>query len=433
MTIRSETPALRAVTRPLLTPPPLADLLTHAHPTEPLLWIRGRHGYVGIGETLRLSFTGADRFAEAARRWREIAAAARAEDPIARPGSGLVAFGSFAFSRHSSAESVLIVPSIVIGIDEAGAWVTEITRIDAERETGRDPAPVLAPEHFAAWEGQVFSDREDERHAYSAGVRDATRRIAGGDVQKIVLARRMETSIPADADLRVPLLRLAEAYDDCYTFAVDGMIGASPETLVKVEDGDVSARVLAGTRKRSLDASRDAHMRDELLSSRKEQQEHLFAVDSVVAAMRPHVERLTWSPAPFALQLPNVWHLATDVAARLTGDTSALELVGALHPTAAVAGTPTPAAVTAIDAIEPFDRGRYAGAVGWIDGSGDGDWAIALRSAQVEDTGDDGRRRVTAYAGGGIVEGSDADRELIETVAKFRPIIEAFSAAAEPQ
>lgn len=132
------------------------------------------------------------------------------------------------------------------------------------------------------------------------------------------------------------------------------------------------------------------------------------------------------SATPFALELPNVWHLATDLRAGLGEQSASLELAGALHPTAAVAGTPTRAAVAAIAELEPFDRGRYSGAVGWIDASGDGEWAIALRCAQVGPA-QGGRRAVVASAGGGIVAGSDPEHELGETVSKFRPVTEAFA------
>src|SRR5690606_7692410 len=157
-----------------------------------------------------------------------------------------------------------------------------------------------------------------------------------------------------------------------------GVVGASPETLVTVKSGVVSARVLAGTRGRGAHASDDEAITAELLSSEKDRNEHRFAVDSVLEALKPHTTTLEAADA-FALELPNLWHLATDVRGDLDGGASTLDLVRSLHPTAAVAGTPTPRAVEGIREIEPFDRGRYAGPVGWIDGNGDGEFAIALR------------------------------------------------------
>ena len=149
--------------------------------------------------------------------------------------------------------------------------------------------------------------------------------------------------------------------------------------------------------------------------------EHEFAVQSVVASLRPHTSVLTTSEVPFTVKLPNLWHLATDVEGTLSDGSTSLDLIAAMHPTAAVAGTPTADALAIIRELEPFDRGRYAGPVGWVGADGDGEWAIALRCAQVSPTGD-----VTAYAGCGIVLDSDPDHELAETKMKFRPVVEAF-------
>ena len=412
---------LCAVTRPLASLPSLDELLGFADPSQPLLWTRGDRGCVGIGETLRLTFTGPDRFTQASAAWRSIAAAAEVDDSVRLPGSGLLAFGTFAFSSVSESTSVLIVPRMIVARHRGTAWVTEI----AEAPIGRDPLlPASSP--IGAWIGTDLPTT-DPNAAYLAGVREASARIARGSVEKIVLSRQVHGSIRADDDLRVPLRRLAERYDDCWTFAVDGMIGASPETLIRQTDGAISARVLAGTRARRPDPAADARARDELLTSTKEQHEHSFAVQSVVTALAPHVAELHTSEEPFALQLPNVWHLATDLGATPGASGTSLELTAALHPTAAVAGTPTSQAVASIAEIEPFDRGRYAGAVGWIDADGDGEWVIALRCAQVAPA-DHGRREVTATAGGGIVAGSDPDREFGETVSKFTPIAEAFGA-----
>ncbi|MFD1201179.1 isochorismate synthase MenF [Leucobacter albus] len=424
-----DVPTLRAVTRPLGK---LPNLLAFADEHAPLFWNRGDRGCVGIGELLRLSFTGPDRFRAASARWREIAALAAVDDPVAMPGSGLVAFGTFAFADESAAVSVLIVPRLLIHRHRGTAWVTEVTLAGetSELERGADPAELLPTERAvdaASWAGVELRPAGSTVDAYLAGVADATARVVAGELEKVVLSRQIAGSVSRGSDLRVPLARLSERYLDCWTFAVDGLIGASPETLVRSTSGAVSARVLAGTRGRHQeDAARDRAARDELLRSAKEQHEHDFAVQSVVTALAPHVTELRTSDAPFALQLPNVWHLATDLGAALGAESTALELVDAQHPTAAVAGTPTVDAVAVIAELEPFDRGRYSGAVGWIDAAGDGEWVIALRCAQLGEAGPDGARALVATAGGGIVEGSDPQHELGETVSKFRPITEAF-------
>jgi menaquinone-specific isochorismate synthase len=230
-------------------------------------------------------------------------------------------------------------------------------------------------------------------------------------------------TLPPGADLRVVLENLATGYPDCFTFAVNGFIGSSPETLVKVDRGAVSARVLAGSIGRGADGNSDEEAAAGLASSTKDLDEHGYALRSVLAALGPHSSNLATSELPFTLKLPNLWHLASDVEGDITDGSSSLDLVAALHPTAAVAGSPTSIALDLIHELEPFDRGRYAGPVGWVGSNGDGEWAVALRCAHVSSNG-----RITAYAGSGIVTGSVSAQELAETKMKFRPIIEAFSA-----
>jgi len=183
----------------------------------------------------------------------------------------------------------------------------------------------------------------------------------------------------------------------------------------------VTARVLAGSSARGIDAASDESAAIALATSAKDLDEHQYAVQSVLASLRPHSPTVVASELPFTLKLPNLWHLASDVEGDVTDGSTALDLVAALHPTAAVAGTPTRAALSLIEALEPFDRGRYAGPVGWVGANGDGEWAVAVRSAQVSPDG-----QVTAYAGAGIVAESVPERELVETRLKFKPVVEAF-------
>jgi menaquinone-specific isochorismate synthase len=256
---------------------------------------------------------------------------------------------------------------------------------------------------------------------YRSAVATAVSKIRAHDLSKVVLARELSAQLPLESDVRRALVELALGYPDCWTFAVDGLVGSSPETLVRVHHGTVTARVLAGTRSRGRDGAADNASAAALAASVKDQDEHRFAVSSVLDALRPHSADLAASDLPFTLKLPNLWHLATDIAGTLSDGASSLDLADALHPTAAVAGTPTVEAVALIRDLEPFDRGRYAGPVGWVGGDGDGEWAIALRCAQLTDTGS-----LTAYAGAGIVADSDPATEYAETTMKFRPIVEAF-------
>ncbi len=401
---------------------PIEDVLAFADPAHPLAWLRRGEGMIGFGIAATISVGGRDdptpgSHAEAlADDWRALAAAASVSDGVARPGTGLIAFGALSFDPGSTSASSLIVPEFVFGRRGGRSWITTIHAVGAE-------APVVpsATAWGPAWSATVGPGQLDAP-GYQAAVGAGLQAIASGEVSKVVLARDLVGSVPAGADLRRLVRALATGYPDVWTYAVDGIIGASPETLVTVSGGTLTARVLAGTAPRGADADGDTAASIALAASGKDQDEHRFAVESVLRTLRPHTSALTASEQPFALKLPNVWHLATDVEGVVRGDASALDLVGALHPTAAVAGTPTAAALEVIRRIEPFDRGRYAGPVGWIDAEGDGEWAIALRSAQFGEGG-----RISAHAGAGIVPGSDPEAELLETRMKFRPIVDALA------
>jgi menaquinone-specific isochorismate synthase len=399
----------------------LGSLISLLNPRDPLLFVRRGNGVAGIGEVARLEFTGPQRITEAAAAWRQILASATTTDPLGLPGTGLIAFGSFAFSEHSSATSVLIVPAVVVGRHGGREWITRIS-VDAPVATSPSQLPERPPRvPFGPTFSVDFEPGEMSPAAFETAVDAALARIDAAVVSKVVLARDLIGTLPTGADLRLVLDTLATGYPDCFTFAVNGFIGSSPETLVKVDRGSVSARVLAGSVGRGADAIADDEAAATLATSTKDLDEHGYALRSVLAALGPHSANLTTSEMPFTLKLPNLWHLASDVEGTLTDGSTSLDLVAALHPTAAVAGSPTPAALAVIHELEPFDRGRYAGPVGWVGSNGDGEWAVALRCAHVSQTG-----RITAYAGSGIVTGSVAARELAETRMKFRPIVEAF-------
>ncbi len=389
----------------------IASLLPILDPRAPLLFIRRGDGVAGIGEALRLEFRGPDRIRDAADAWRAVAAAAAVTDSVGLSGSGLVAFGAFAFADESEAVSVLIVPEVIVGRRDGVNWVT---RVDGS-ELAVEKRPLGDEYRIALHQGGL------DGAGYQAAVGEAVRRIRAGELSKVVLARDLVGHLPEQADLRRVLGELALGYPDTWTFAVDGLLGSSPETLVRVSHGTVSARVLAGSIGRGADAEADHAAALALATSTKDLDEHRFAVQSVLASLSGHATGVVASELPFALKLPNIWHLASDVEGTLSDGSSALDLAAALHPTAAVAGAPREAALGVIRDLEPIDRRRFAGPVGWVDAHGGGKWAIALRSAEVARDG-----RITAYAGAGIVADSDPARELAETRLKFRPIVEAF-------
>jgi len=396
-------PALHVTTRTIDDPGSLLEWLIPRHPTA---FLRGGDGIIGIGERVSYVQTAGSRLADIAASWRELCAVATIDDDVQVPGTGLVAFGSFAFSDDSASPSYLTVPSTIIGRRDGVSW---LTRLDLD---------ALEPERVPLREGYRvdLAPGAMSESAYRDAVATAVHRIGTGETSKVVLSRDLVGRIPKMADLRPVIARLAAAYPDTFAFAVNGLIGASPETLVRVENGRATARVLAGSAARGTDATSDTLAATALATSAKDRAEHDFALASLVDALEPRTSGIS-TGATFALELPNLWHLATDISADLVDGSSALDLVAALHPTAAVAGSPTPAALAMIAELEPFDRGRYAGPVGWVDANGDGEWAVALRCARFTE-----HDEVTAYAGAGIVAGSDPDRELAETRLKFLPI-----------
>ena len=392
-------------------------LIEWTHPMRPAVFLRNGDGIIGYGERARYQHTGPNRVADIATWWRDISARAIVHDEVNLPGSGLAALGSFAFSDTSPEASVLSIPAVIVGRREGRSWITTIDGglpVSPQR-FGPEPRDQLGPGSFTPLGPGAHSP-----DGYRSAITEALEEIDAGRVRKVVLARDLTGSIPTMSDRRWVVARLAEAYPDTFTFAVDGLIGSSPETLVRVHDGEMSARVLAGTAARVDAVDADTAAASALGASRKNRSEHDLAVRGVLESLAPHATGVMHTE-PFALQLPNLWHLATDVRGALFDGRSALDLVAALHPTAAVAGAPTDAALDLIARLEPRDRGRYAGPVGWVDAAGDGEWAIALRCAAIDEDG-----VVTAWAGAGIVAGSDPEKELAETDLKFRPVLDAL-------
>ncbi|MEN9606838.1 MAG: hypothetical protein RL605_666 [Actinomycetota bacterium] len=388
-------------------------------PESPLVFLKNGAGLVGFGTALKLTARGENRMTELATAWREVCANAQIDDAVKSSGSGLVAFGSMAFADDSESESVLIVPQVVLGNRDGRTWFSRIGASLVEDES----LPSFAAEiqQYAPAVRVNFEDASFAAPQFMAAVEDAVAHIKAHDIDKVVLARDIRADLPADFDIRANLVRLAKRFSSTWIYSVDGTFGASPELLVRVALGQVSARVLAGTAGRGTEPSIDAAISKALASSGKNRSEHGFAVDSLVKSLSPYCEAIEADAEPFSLALPNLWHLASDVQGVLRESASSLDLAAALHPTAAVAGTPTELAKAMIAELEPFDRGRYAGPVGWLDASGDGEWVIALRGGQL------GAGSVTAYAGCGIVAESDPEAELAETELKFSPIRSAFA------
>jgi len=407
---------LRVETREIATPEGF-DITRH-FPENPTAFIRNGQGIIGFGEAARFETSGPNRIADLASIWRDQVALADITDSVRVQCTGLVSFGSATFSPDSTLNSVLIVPRIVLGTRDGRSWITKITP-EGEAEPNDD---------FYA---QRMPYRENAKLSFvegaltSAGfMEQATKAIAqirSGKLRKVVLAREIIAQLPESFDLRTALYSLAKKYPSCWVYSVAGNFGASPELLVRVSHGQVSARVLAGTAPRGETAESDEAESNALAHSDKNLQEHRFAVESMVDALSPFCVTVDSDEKPFSLALPNLWHLASDVYGKLKNNISVLDLAAFLHPTAAVAGTGRAQAQDLIAELEPFDRGGYAGPVGWIGADGDGEWAIAIRGGFIE------ANILTAFAGCGLVADSEPVAELEETELKFAPVRGALS------
>lgn len=432
--------------------------------------------------------------------WRHEVGQASWVDQVRRPGSGPLALGAITFSATSQASSVLVVPQVLVGRDRQGWWLTrfelspattaprgevfrgqpytpQLSFVRAVAENAAENAGLADILDFVCAQGQAASATKTspagaKSHTSAAtsasspavvgqtnalavesaktspsgtlsdaqwteAVELATQALKQNRAIKVVLAR--DSYLSSSLTLGAALEHLATRFATTWTFSVDGMIGASPEMLLQLREREVFSRVLAGTARRraNMDQGELEQLADWLRGSSKNSREHQLAAASAVKALTPITEQLRVSE-PFALTLPNVIHLATDIYGQVAGDTGALALVEALHPTAAVCGTPTAAAAQLITELEGMDRERYAGPVGWVDWRGEGQWCIALRSGQVlapttqptsaqggpagYPMGNQPVGSVRIFAGAGIMPDSVAADELAETNAKMAPM-----------
>ena len=414
-------PTLVARTVTIDDPGALLSLLPRAiGPEQVSSWVRHGEGLVGWGRALGFRAGGPARFAEAQAWWRSVVDHAVVRDDVHLPGTGPLAFGSFSFSADSPAGAMLVVPEVLVGRRGSRWWMTTVG-VNSHLPGSLAPSagsPPVAPLDV------TFADGALSGAQWSTVVACAVERINAGELDKVVLARDLAVNASSPIDPRWLLQRLAERYETTWVFAVDGLVGATPELLVRLEKGLVTSRVLAGTIRRTGDDDHDLALAASLARSSKDLEEHEYAVRSVAEALAPHCSSINVPESPFVLHLSNVMHLATDVAGVLTDGATSLALAASLHPSAAVCGTPTPVADTAIHELEQMDRGRYAGPVGWMDSAGDGEWGIALRCGSYDAVNPS---QLRLFAGCGIVAGSDPDSELAESDAKFVPMRDALT------
>ena len=326
---------------------------------------------------------------------------------------GPIAIGNIAFQRMAPA--TLVIPRKVVGKDEAGnCWITTID----------DAPPTISPALASQPKPSTFNvEPITPIETYKKAVLAARDAVRTGAITKAVIAREIRVTSSIPIDVHAVLLRLRATFARSYRFSINGFIGASPELLVEIKGDRIRSHPLAGTTPRTGDPKTDDELARKLIASMKDQVEHRVVIDVIHEMLLPWCSYLDWEPEPSVLQVANVQHLGTLIEGHLSAvRPSVMEIVRTLSPTPALGGHPRDAALALIAEVEELDRGPYGGAVGWVDGSGNGTWAVAIRCAELSDD------RLTArlIAGGGIVAASDPDAELAETQAKFQAMLSAI-------
>jgi menaquinone-specific isochorismate synthase len=405
-------------------------------------WLREGAGFVTAGVAGRIPVgAGPGRFADAADAAAGALQSITVDGPSLGgencvPGAGPIAVGALPFDDRSPGS--LAVPALIVARRADGSgWLTTIGpsqeshNLDPEWNTyryGTQTAPDLSAAtplngHVSA-AGAVSGRHEvPGRAVWTESVRRILATIDAGEVRKVVLARELVVEAGGRFDRRVILDRLRRSHPSCFTYAAGDFVGASPELLIRRRGNDVASCPMAGTVRRGDTPEEDEALVAGLRRSVKEAEEHRLLVEAVVSALAPVCAEPPTAGEPDVVRFPTVSHLATRVSGVLCDPApSALALAGRLHPTPAVGGLPRSEALAAIADLEGFDRGLYAGPVGWVDANGDGEWAVALRGAQLDGP------RARLVAGAGIVAGSDPDAEWAETEAKLRPMLAAVGA-----
>lgn len=389
---------MRAVTVPLDTDLDLNDVARG----DGYLFVREGVGFAGRGIAAHVPVDDAVAFL----------AAIDHDDRTGR-GRGPIAIGALPFLPGSDAD--LVVPEVLVAKAADGhRSLTVIDDADVELFGTGDPEPAAATYSIAPG---VPIDH------YLDAVAEARDAVQAGRMDKAVIARPIVVTSDQAIDIHAVLRRLKASFGSSYRFSIDGFIGASPELLVEIEGDVVRAHPLAGTTRTTGDPDLDAQLAAELQASEKNQIEHRAAIEMVRDTLLPYCSYLDWAPEPSIVKVANVQHLGSQAEGMLSKPApTVIELVRALQPTPAVGGYPRDAAIDLIVDVEGFERGVYGGAVGWVDGMGDGQWAVSLRCAELSDD----RRSARLVAGGGIVADSEPLSELAETQAKFQAMLSAI-------
>ncbi|HWA86274.1 MAG TPA: isochorismate synthase [Opitutus sp.] len=328
--------------------------------------------------------------------------------------------------RTTAVANLLVTPDAPLDVLTEKVWRAHAKfrkfEYGAANDGGRGrPAPPGETER----RGQETPPYNEDAENYRAAVRAGLAQIGAGEFRKIVLARRRAVRGEAPLHPLRMLNGLRQRFPECYAFSVangrgQSFIGASPERLVRASRGVAETEALAGSAPRGGSASEDAARGETLLRSEKNRHEQKLVLDSICRRLEPLGLKLEFPPGPGLRKLANVQHLHTPIRANLPDSVRLLDLVARLHPTPAVGGSPRDTAVPRIRGLEGFSRGLYAGALGWLNARGGGEFFVGLRSALVDG------RQAQLYAGAGIVAGSSPENELAETELKFRAMEEAL-------
>jgi isochorismate synthase len=422
---------------------PTAVAIASRRPGEPWFCFEqpdhGGSAVAALGDLAPLASSAVDRFQSVAAAWREVTAHALADEGWRTPGSGLIAVGGFSFAADGAAapawagfgDHALSVPEVSLARRDQEVLLTVNVAVSADdtaeeldqrvahrlSELRQRPLPLLDPAPTGTY--RVISTMPPSH--YEEAVARAVQRIVAGELEKIVLAREVEIHAPIATDPAAVLGLLREAFPSCYVFAVGRgeatFLAASPELLVRREGQRASTVALAGSTRRSADPAIDDHLGEALLRSDKDCEENAIVARRISRALEPRSVWVTAAAEPVIVRVANIQHLARPIRAQLASPIDAIELVGLLHPTPAVGGEPFDVAEPLIPALEGFDRGWYAGPIGWADMNGDGEFCVALRCALLRD------RVARCYAGCGIVRESDPAAELAETELKLGALL----------
>lgn len=401
----------------------------------------------GAEEVIGIAADGPERFAKVQHFIDDILAHTIAVGDVAAPFGGPHFFAAFAFSPTVEAGEPFPAARVFVPrwqVARAGARTTAVANLLVTPDAPLDRLTEKvwrAHQKFRAFEYGAESNRSTDEKTetngtavtvmaetgdYRASVQKALERISAGEFNKIVLARRRGVRAEENLHPLRMLNGLRQRFPDCYSFSIangagQSFIGATPECLARVSRGVLETEALAGSAPRGNTASEDAMRGGALLRSDKDRREQKLVLDSICRRLAPLGLTLEFPTEPSLRKLANVQHLHTPVRATLPDTVRLLDVIARLHPTPAVGGSPRDAAIARMRELEGFPRGLYAGALGWINARGGGEFFVGLRSALVDGA------TAHLYAGAGIVAGSSPERELAETELKFRAIQEALT------